>query len=45
VIQCGTFKPKGGSSQLSDMYMGDGNKVAVETVRVCNLRLESDFLF
>ena len=27
------------------VYMGDGNKVAVETVGFCKLRLDSGFLF
>jgi len=27
------------------IYMGDGNKVAVETVGVCSLRLDSFFCF
>ena len=44
MIQCGTFKPQGGPAERH-VYIGDGNKVAVEIVGVCRLKLDFDFLF
>ena len=40
--QEGTSKPNGGPAQL--IYMGDGNKIAVEAIGVHKLRLDSDFV-